>query len=525
MIYNGYEVDPAFLEDGNIRWKRANNGEYIFASKTVGGRKTRFFIKRGDTLRYPDKSLPKATFDKYKAKADAAERAVKKIHAAFSGNDWTVTHAAPDIHVFWDADNRFVFVSPLIEGALPGSQSYAALSVAQFTELARWCAKALQETHRRGVIHGDIKDSNFTVVKTSGGRYESYLIDFDGAYCTTDIPEGLDIGGTVGFQSPETWIYGETEDMPACGITPKCDIFSLAVAFHKMYTGMHPASEAKNMTVSQAVYEGKKIILDPKFDAKIGPRCNANLYSLLTWMMAKDPAKRPTAEEVVKVLSDEIDVPTEFGGASTDAIVCELWQEHNQAVKTPTEDELKAKGVKSFRRDSSSPVGNRRYLIKLADGKERSCTLSELCNEGYLQRRTMNLSDPWPEDGIEFASSDTLAAARVAKIDPVMVGVKKRYRLVMEDGLTRIASANDLINCGFATKKSASGAGTGLTLDAPWPEHGNFDRERLKSAGIARVIRVNVGGEHRYTIEFADPSRPGLENVSGMNMKIMGYIK
>ena len=119
MIYNGYEVDPAFLEDGNIRWKRANNGEYIFASKTVGGRKTRFFIKRGDTLRYPDKSLPKATFDKYKAKADAAERAVKKIHAAFSGNDWTVTHAAPDIHVFWDADNRFVFVSPLIEGARP----------------------------------------------------------------------------------------------------------------------------------------------------------------------------------------------------------------------------------------------------------------------------------------------------------------------------------------------------------------------------------------------------------------------
>ena len=242
-------------------------------------------------------------------------------------------------------------------------------------------------------------------------------------------------------------------------------------------------------------------------------------------MLAKDPAKRPTAEEVVKVLSDEMDVPTEFGGASTDAIVCELWQEHNQAVKTPTEEELKAKGVKSFRRDSSSPVGNRRYLIKLADGKERSCTLSELCNEGYLQRRTMNLSDPWPEDGIEFASSDSLAAARVAKIDPVTVGVKKRYRLVMEDGLTRIASANDLINCGFAAKKSASGAGTGLMLDAPWPEHGNFDRERLKSAGIARVIRVNVGGEHRYTIEFADPSRPGLENVSGMNMKIMGYIK
>ena len=48
MIYHGYTVDTAYVQDGGLKWVTTGCGYYITATK--GG--SRYFIKRNTTIMY-----------------------------------------------------------------------------------------------------------------------------------------------------------------------------------------------------------------------------------------------------------------------------------------------------------------------------------------------------------------------------------------------------------------------------------------------------------------------------------------
>ena len=62
MKYHGYDVDSAFVEGGTLKWKLTGNGVYVFGTK--GGK--RYFIKRNNNVRYPQRDLPDAVYEQFK---------------------------------------------------------------------------------------------------------------------------------------------------------------------------------------------------------------------------------------------------------------------------------------------------------------------------------------------------------------------------------------------------------------------------------------------------------------------------
>ncbi len=523
MRYNGeYEVDPAFIESGSIRWRLTGNGEYIIGTRF--GRK--YFIKRNMHVRYPSRGEPKAVYEKYKAEANAIMDKQTALRKCMAGLTCDKDHIAVEEANFWDGEKMFVTVTSCIADILPDTYDYSTLSLTQFIELSAETAALLQKLHARGVIHGDLKEKNIAVVK-KGDKYFPYLIDFDSSYLATDIPQWDGIGGTDGYHSPEVLLYASDEDAAESStITTATDIFTLGVVMHRWWTGAFPCFDLDKGSTGAAVYLGKPVTINGKFNVKIGDTYGATLISLINWMFAKDPTARPTAEQVVAVLSDELEVPEEYlKGNDEKPFDTELWSVHSYVAQAYAASTLKKKGIKSFKRiNTGCGSTGLKYHVVLKDGTDKTLSVEELVSNGYAKGVKAQIDPPWDEHMIEFASPDEISAKGYAKIVATQIGYRKRYLVTTNSGREFDKGYEWLISEGLAKPKIGE-----VEADTPWPEHGSvYEQENMAKLGIKSISRVEVGGEHRYKIvyhEMVDGENKVNEKVSANNLKIMGFIK
>lgn len=520
MKYKDFEVRPEFIKDGHIRWVVTGNGLYILGEK--GGRC--WFIKRDMHLRRPVREMPKAVYEAQKPVADHREKKQRALRGLMKGLDRERDGIVAETENFWDDENMFVTVTPYIEGPFAAADALCGLGRTQFVALALATAAALDKLHACGVIHGDLKEKNIIVTR-AGGVLKPYLIDFDSAYPADAVPEWHSIGGTDGYRSPEALYYAAKEGkVPPDEITAATDIFSLGVVYHRWWTGAFPGIDLERGELGTAVFLGKAHTVDKKFDVALGDKCGATLYSLLEWMFAKDPAARPTAGQVVQVLSDELEVPEAYRkGSDVKAIVPELWEAHAAVAELLGEDELRAKGVRAFRRvNEGSGSDGLVYRVTAAKGAEKKYTVSELCEAGLARRKSAAFCVPWEEHDIELEPSDVFFAKGYAGIARAEVNYRKLYLLTTLGGRTIDKGLGWLVGTGLAHYKRRD-----VAADTPWPEDGAaYEREELARSGVKSVARVEVGGLHRYKIVFAE--RGGdktVDGVPGKNMKLMGFIK
>ena len=308
MIYYGYEVSPLFIDGESIKWKLAGCTEYIFGKKSGKN----FFIKRTLHVHYPDRSLPESIYKMYKAEADKLADKQAKLSTLMASIRESDRIVKEEDH-FWDSENMYVTVTKLIPEALPDDYNFTVISEKAYIGLVLDFAERLKILHSCGVIHGDLMEKN-VLITTDGKNYKTHLIGFEQSYAATDIPEWDCIAGTDGYQSPELLLYVFDEGAAEPGtITTATDIFTMALIMHRWWTGAFPTSDLDaGASVGAAVYLEKNISIDKKFDITIGANCGATLMSLMNWMLTKDPAKRPTAEQVVAVLTDKSAVSTEY---------------------------------------------------------------------------------------------------------------------------------------------------------------------------------------------------------------------
>ena len=527
MQYYGYDVESKFLDStkGCIKWVTTGNGEYIIGSK--GGKK--YFIKRNIHIRYPDKSLPKSVYDIYYKDALRVEKKQKKLKRLLSTLSTHKDRIVIEDEHFWDSDNMFVTVTESIPGCLPGEQDFSRVPAEVFVRLSLDFAERLRLLHGCDVIHGDLKEKN-VLVKKSGSEYITYLIDFDTSYCEGEIPAFDSIGGTDGYQSPEVLLYGSDEGAAEPStITPAVDIFSAALVIHKWWTGgTYPNVDFDECgSVGGAVYLGKPVEIDKKFDTQIGPNQGATLMSLLNWMLTKEPSARPTAEQVVSVLKDESAVPEEFHkGSDMKPFDTTPWRAHSLLISILGIDELKALGVKSFKKVSEGGgVKGYKYRVALKDGSEKNLTCDELVAAGYASKLDAILEEPWPEHEIEFESPSVIASKGYVRIRKAEQGFRKRYLITMEYGLEIDKGHEWLISQGLAHYKVRDD----IVADTPWPEHGTeYVKINMTRLHIISVSRVEIAGEHRYKLVYdvmIDGKQKVNDKVSANNMKLMGLIK
>ncbi|MEV6579931.1 serine/threonine-protein kinase [Streptomyces sp. NPDC051582] len=177
--------------------------------------------------------------------------------------------------------------------------------------LARELSAALVAVRAVGVVHRDIKPANVLL-----GPERPFLIDFGIARAVRD-PRHTQTGaviGTPGFLAPEQAV-GAVAEAPA-------DVFSLAAVLVYAATGRSPfLTGGEELSLPALLY---RIVHDePVLDG-----VPQSLLALVRECLAKEPAGRPTAEEVRARLGAAQD--GDWSAAAPPALVAEAGRRHTE---------------------------------------------------------------------------------------------------------------------------------------------------------------------------------------------------
>ncbi|MBV1860881.1 MAG: serine/threonine protein kinase, partial [Nannocystaceae bacterium] len=143
--------------------------------------------------------------------------------------------------------------------------------------------KALQDAHRRGVVHRDLTPNNLMLVARQGGPDFVKVLDFGVAKLGgAEVTAGRGTVGTPGYMAPE-----QLRDEPVDG---RADIYALAHILYEMLTG-RPAFEAS----SPAALLNKHLneLPRPMMAAAPGIEINPGLEACVMRGLAKHPYQRP----------------------------------------------------------------------------------------------------------------------------------------------------------------------------------------------------------------------------------------
>src|SRR5262245_49251057 len=171
------------------------------------------------------------------------------------------------------------------------------IGIDQLAALGRQAAEALAVAYAAGITHRDIKPENIMV------RDDGYVkvLDF-GLARLSPLQKGgpaaraaqtTDSGmmmGTVAYMSPEQ-AQGEA-------VTTATDIFSLGVVLYELATGRHPFHAPTILATLQAIVSSA-----PPAPSQLNSEIPATLELLITQMLSKEPALRPTAQAVALMMS------------------------------------------------------------------------------------------------------------------------------------------------------------------------------------------------------------------------------
>ncbi len=162
--------------------------------------------------------------------------------------------------------------------------------VADVIEIARQAAAGLAHLHEQGIVHRDVKPSNLML--TADGQIK--ILDL-GLALTTEAagrPSGRLTGitflGTHDYMAPEQWLDPTAVDA-------KVDVYGLGCVMAHMLSGRSPFGSPKMSP--QAKMKAHLEQPSPALDG-----LPVELAGLLERMLAKDPAVRPTASEVIAEL-------------------------------------------------------------------------------------------------------------------------------------------------------------------------------------------------------------------------------
>ncbi|HEX3483296.1 MAG TPA: protein kinase [Kofleriaceae bacterium] len=156
------------------------------------------------------------------------------------------------------------------------------LTVGESVALATRVAEALGTAHARGIVHRDLKPSNLFL---PDGRIDRVkILDFGIAHQTgrTRLTETGMMVGTPGYMAPEQARNHEIIDA-------RVDVFALGCVLFQCVTGIPPFEGDSAIAVLG------KILFDeaPRIRA-LWPEVPGDLDALVAWMLAKDPALRPS---------------------------------------------------------------------------------------------------------------------------------------------------------------------------------------------------------------------------------------
>ena len=200
-------------------------------------------------------------------------------------------HAVP-VYEAGAADDGTVFIAmQYVEGTDLGAllEAETWLEPPRAARLLGQIAEALDQAHRRGLVHRDVKPANVLVGEV-GDEEWAYLTDFG----ATKASAGMDLTGTgewlgtLGYASPEQ-IQGQLVDA-------RSDVYSLGCVLFEALTGQPPYERGNHVAKLFAHVNDP-----PPAVTELAPDLPAELDRVIARALAKEPGKRfPSAGDLAR---------------------------------------------------------------------------------------------------------------------------------------------------------------------------------------------------------------------------------
>lgn len=187
-------------------------------------------------------------------------------------------HVMPVLALGTHEDWAYV-VMPLAAGSLSQliRREGPRLPVAMALEIARQVAEGLVVTHRKGLVHSDVKPGNIFFAEDEPGRRRYMLADFGLARPARSL--GGRVAGTPLYMSPEVWA-GKAD--------ARADLWALAVMLHQMLAGELPWSPDLEVgALLQRIVAHQRRPL-----SQLAPDLPAPVVALVERALSSDPEER-----------------------------------------------------------------------------------------------------------------------------------------------------------------------------------------------------------------------------------------
>lgn len=153
---------------------------------------------------------------------------------------------------------------------------------------------ALDAVHSKGIIHRDLKPGNIMLIKKGDKKNFVKLLDFGIAKIADsgklDVTQpGVCMGSPL-YMSPE-----QCGAMPGSKLSPRSDLYSLGCMLYESLSGS-PPFEGESMIEVVIKHINQPVNTALLEEKKIEPR----LISLVTKLLSKDPAMRPSSAAAVR---------------------------------------------------------------------------------------------------------------------------------------------------------------------------------------------------------------------------------
>jgi len=187
-----------------------------------------------------------------------------------------------------EVDGQALIAMECIEGpSLSDRLSEGRFTLDEALAVTKQVAAGLAAAHAKGIVHRDIKPGNVLMTENGVVKISDFgLAKLVGGAAMTQT--GFSIG-TVAYMSPEQ-TRGES-------VGPETDVWALGVVLYEMLRGDRPfAHDYPTATMYAIVHEEPRNM--DRLDAEFG----SDVSSLVRRCLAKDPAERPTASDIVDML-------------------------------------------------------------------------------------------------------------------------------------------------------------------------------------------------------------------------------
>ncbi|MFJ4687448.1 serine/threonine-protein kinase [Streptomyces sp. NPDC088789] len=198
-----------------------------------------------------------------------------------------INHSAVvTVHDVLEHDGRPWIVMELVEGRslADAVKEEGRIPPADAARTGLWVLRALRAAHTAGVLHRDVKPGN--VLLARDGRV--LLTDFGIAQIEGDstITRTGEVVGSVDYLAPER-VRGQDPG-------PSADLWALGATLYTAVEGLSPFRRTSPLGTMQAVVEEEPG--EPQYAGPLGPVISA--------LLRKDPATRPSSEEAEQLLAE-----------------------------------------------------------------------------------------------------------------------------------------------------------------------------------------------------------------------------